>query len=135
MKTTSIVILIACGLALGGCVPSTPIYYPPSIKPDPSYIKPGFTENPSGEPMTVGSGPDPEMVQREILGNCPPYLAEAQAGRIMLGMTAVCVRRVLGSPHDINRSVSMNGIREQWVFRYPTRYLYFEDGILVSWQD
>ena len=38
-----------------------------------------------------------------------------------------------GKPDDIHKSVGSWGIHEQWV--YGHQYLYFEDGILTSWQD
>ena len=38
-----------------------------------------------------------------------------------------------GKPEKINRTETANGVREQWV--YPNnKYLYFEDGYLVSIQ-
>lgn len=53
---------------------------------------------------------------------------------IWIGMTDEMARDALGRPNDINRTTTSWGIREQWV--YPNRvYLYFEDGILTSWQD
>jgi hypothetical protein len=40
---------------------------------------------------------------------------------------------------QINRSTSAHGVSEQWVFlgygRLPSKYLYFDDGILTSIQD
>jgi hypothetical protein len=55
------------------------------------------------------------------------------AGQIALGMTPDMVRASWGKPDDINRSVGPWGVHEQWVYGY--KYLYFEDGILTSWQD
>ena len=54
-------------------------------------------------------------------------------GKIRLGMTKEQVRLSWGQPNDINRSVGPWGIHEQWV--YGSQYLYFENGILTSWQD
>ena len=39
----------------------------------------------------------------------------------------------LGSPNDINRTVGSWGVHEQWV--YYNLYLYFENGILTSYQN
>jgi hypothetical protein len=40
---------------------------------------------------------------------------------------------------QVNRSTSSRGVREQWVFRgygsLPSKYLYFDNGILTSIQD
>ena len=34
---------------------------------------------------------------------------------------------------DINKTVGSWGIHEQWI--YSSHFLYFENGILTSWQD
>lgn len=39
-----------------------------------------------------------------------------------------------GRPEDVNRTTTANGTSEQWVYS-GYRYLYFEDGILVTIQD
>jgi hypothetical protein len=53
--------------------------------------------------------------------------------KIALGMTKEMVIDSWGEPKDINRTVGSWGIHEQWV--YGSAYLYFENGILTSWQD
>ncbi|KKN67217.1 hypothetical protein LCGC14_0463900 [marine sediment metagenome] len=50
-----------------------------------------------------------------------------------IGMTAVMASNSLGSPKDINKSVGSWGVHEQWV--YDNTYLYFENGILTSYQN
>lgn len=58
-------------------------------------------------------------------------------GEIKLGMTDEMVRASWGDPDDINRSVGSWGVHEQWVYprsSYDDDYLYFENGILTSWQ-
>ena len=52
---------------------------------------------------------------------------------LWLGMTDEMARDALGRPNDINRTTTSWGVREQWV--YTNQYLYFDDGILSSWQD
>lgn len=54
-------------------------------------------------------------------------------GEIFLGMTDKMAKESWGAPDDINRSVGSWGVHEQWV--YGDTYLYFENGILTSWQD
>jgi hypothetical protein len=55
-------------------------------------------------------------------------------GQIWIGMTSEMARSSRGRPKDINRTVYSFGTREQWV--YPNSvYLYFDNGILTSWQD
>ncbi len=53
--------------------------------------------------------------------------------RIWKGMSSEMAKLSIGNPKDINQTVGDWGIHEQWV--YGNRYLYFENGILKSWQD
>ena len=55
------------------------------------------------------------------------------SGEIWIGMTSAQCSESIGSPQRINRTTTMRGSREQWV--YHSRYLYFENGILVTIQD
>jgi hypothetical protein len=56
------------------------------------------------------------------------------AGKIWIGMTDAMAKESWGYPDDINRTVGSFGVHEQWV--YPNDvYLYFEDGILTTFQD
>jgi hypothetical protein len=55
------------------------------------------------------------------------------AGKIWIGMTKEMAIESWGKPEDINRTVTSYSVSEQWV--YGERYLYFDDGILTSWQD
>lgn len=57
------------------------------------------------------------------------------AGKIWIGMSSSMARASLGNPYDINRSVYSFGVHEQWVYDKKGMYLYFEDGILTSWQE
>jgi DNA integrity scanning protein DisA with diadenylate cyclase activity len=64
---------------------------------------------------------------------------KATAARIMakdiwIGMTSEMAQDALGKPGDINRSTFSWGVHEQWVYSNG-KYLYFEDGVLTSWQD
>ena len=55
--------------------------------------------------------------------------------QIQLGMTKEMVIDSWGRPDDINRTVGSWGVHEQWVYERNKTYLYFENGILTSWQD
>ena len=55
------------------------------------------------------------------------------AGKIWLGMTKEMAEDSWGKPSDINRTVGSWGVKEQWI--YSDAYLYFDNGILNSWQD
>ena len=64
-------------------------------------------------------------------------------GQIFVGMTKGQVTASWGKPKDINRTVTQYSVSEQWIYRLPplgdyypsANYLYFDDGILTSWQD
>ena len=52
---------------------------------------------------------------------------------IILGMTPEQAKASWGEPEKINESVGTWGRHEQWV--YGHQYVYFENGVLRSWQD
>lgn len=52
---------------------------------------------------------------------------------IWIGMTEDMAVKSIGFPQKVNRTVLTREIHEQWV--YSNKYLYFQDGILTSWQD
>lgn len=58
-------------------------------------------------------------------------------GKITKGMNKEEVVASWGRPNDINRTVGSWGVHEQWVYGSApnTRYLYFENDKLTSWQD
>lgn len=55
--------------------------------------------------------------------------------KIWLGMTDDMALESWGLPDKNNRSVGSWGVHEQWVYERKDTYLYFENGILKSWQD
>ncbi|WP_416150247.1 hypothetical protein ACM26V_04470 [Salipaludibacillus sp. HK11] len=63
---------------------------------------------------------------------------EKEQSSISLGMTSGEVEERWGKPDNINRTVTTNTVREQWIYGSSIanrRYLYFTDDILTSWQD
>lgn len=52
---------------------------------------------------------------------------------IIIGMNTEQALLSWGEPDDINRTVGAWGEHEQWI--YGSKYLYFENGKLASWQD
>ncbi len=94
---------------------------------------------------------DRQMLREAYVRDHPNLDSETKSailnGKIFIGMTADQVRASWGAAHDVNRTVGSWGIHEQWVYGYnkyygsgfigfvATHYLYFEDGILTSWQD
>jgi tetratricopeptide (TPR) repeat protein len=55
-------------------------------------------------------------------------------GKVTFGMTKEQVIVSWGQPEDVNRTVTTYGVSEQWIYG-DKHYLYFEDGVLTSWQD
>jgi hypothetical protein len=56
--------------------------------------------------------------------------------KVQIGFTREQTIAAWGKPRDINRSVGSYGTHEQWVYGgIDGTYLYFEDGIMTSWQD
>ncbi len=54
-------------------------------------------------------------------------------GKITFGMTREMVIASWGQPDDVNRTVTQLRTHEQWV--YNDEYVYFDDGVVTSWQD
>lgn len=81
-----------------------------------------------------------ENVAKNSTDEMKGYIAKKQ---IVIGMNKDEVLMSWGSPEpwgDINKTVGSWGTHEQWVYRsFPDEpaysYLYFENGILTSWQD
>ena len=64
----------------------------------------------------------------------PTIADKISSGHYWIGMTSAMARESLGSPKKINRTVNAYGTKEQWVY-YHSIYLYFENGILTTYQD
>jgi len=52
-------------------------------------------------------------------------------GKVWKGMTAEMVRDSWGKPLKINRVITSNTIKEEWI--YKSSWLYIEDDVLYSW--
>jgi hypothetical protein len=62
--------------------------------------------------------------------------SEAKEGlpsRPAIGMTADEVRSIWGIPTDVNRTETVNGVSEQWV--YTNGYVYLDNGVVTAIQD
>jgi hypothetical protein len=57
--------------------------------------------------------------------------ARLMAGKIWKGMNSEMVSDSWGTPQKINRVISGNIIKEEWIFR--NSWLYFENNTLVEW--
>lgn len=57
--------------------------------------------------------------------------ARIYAGKIWKGMNSDMVRDSWGTPEKVNRTVSGNTIKEEWIYR--STWLYFENNTLLQW--
>ena len=59
--------------------------------------------------------------------------------KVEIGMTTEQTVAAWGRPRDINRTVTASSTSEQWIYRCEDciegSYLYFDDGIMTSFQD
>ena len=63
---------------------------------------------------------------------------EVIAEKFWIDMTSDWATMSLGNPNDINKTVTGNLTREQWVYGdpiYGATYLYFDNGVLTSYQN
>jgi hypothetical protein len=89
--------------------------------------------------LLMGCGFPTEAKRLEAI-NASGYSEEIQANlrakRVTLGMTADQVKLARGNPNRINRTVTANGVREQWVYgSRPSLYLYLTNGTVTGWQN
>ena len=77
-----------------------------------------------------------ETKREEAIKKQPEYIQGWIRKRlIFIGMTQEQVVLSLDEPRHINRTVTRRGVREQWVYeRWDYKYLYFEDEVLIGWQ-
>jgi hypothetical protein len=59
--------------------------------------------------------------------------SKMKQGYYWIGMNKEMATISIGTPNKVNRTVGAWGVKEQWV--YNTIYLYFENGVLTSYQD
>jgi len=92
--------------------------------------------------LSVAIAP-PVMTVVEIRGQFPELSDEQcqqiAGGQVWLGMTYEMAEASWGKPVDVNLSVDVWGQHAQCVYRIgdyysTTKYLYFENGYLTSWQ-
>ena len=62
------------------------------------------------------------------------YVVGVACRQVGRGMSAEQVRESIGSPKRVNSTVGAYGSTEQWVYGVG-KYLYFEDGVLNSYQN
>lgn len=63
-----------------------------------------------------------------------PYAVAIYNEKVKIGMSPEHVRESWGKPNEINRTITQNKTREQWVYGNGN-YLYFEDSTLVTIQN
>jgi len=117
--------LMAIVLVFMGCTVLrnlNPHLYPPTVKERQAYVE---------------TAPQLTPAQREAVLN----------GDIIIGMTRDDVKASRGRATKINGTVAVHGIHEQWIMgpmdpmaARPKKckqyfYIYFENGIVTSWQN
>jgi len=61
----------------------------------------------------------------------PRIAAQINAGKIWKGMTAQMILDSWGNPRKINRSISGNFVKEEWI--YTNTWLFIENNTLIDW--
>jgi len=74
-----------------------------------------------------------ELEKRYIKKYGEKNYTKMKQGYYWIGMNKEMATISLGPPNKVNRTVGAWGVQEQWV--YETIYLYFENGVLTSYQD
>jgi len=124
MKT---IVLIICLLILSGCHTT-----PTSPEPAELQADSAFYSLPQGQQERYWEEAH-ERATLERLVKQRRLEALHSISTEDIGMTREQAESKFGLPMDVNRSVGSWGVHEQWV--YNRTYLYFENGILTSWQD
>jgi hypothetical protein len=81
---------------------------------------------------------DKDKQRREGFVNAHPKLSKKNraailTGDVIAGMAPDQVTASWNEPERKNRTVGKWGTNEQWI--YGSTYIYFENGIVTSWQD
>lgn len=103
------------------------------------HVAPGW----GARGRSMVSDKDKAVLRAEMVRRHPEWPVDIKEvvlrGTIHIGMTKEQVKANWGKPNSINRSAGSWGVHEQWVYNwwseYEGYYLYFENGILASWQD
>jgi len=74
-----------------------------------------------------------ESSMQIVENNLKKLASESITKNLKVGLNDSETRVYLGVPKSVNKSVTSNGETEQWI--YDNLYLYFENGILTSWQE
>lgn len=81
-----------------------------------------------------------EITKRKLIRS--EFQSAVDSGDAKIGMTPIEAVCAWSSPTRVNKTTSLNGVMEQWVFEYggavgrPTfNFLYFRDGYVVSIQE
>jgi hypothetical protein len=65
----------------------------------------------------------------------PGTIQRLGCGEVWIGMTQDQLLVSRGLPTTINRTTTVGGVHEQWVYSWTGTYIYLENGIVTSWQD
>ena len=77
-----------------------------------------------------------EQLRRYVAERSKATPPGGRVGPLEVGMTAEQCRYLWGRPTVVNRTTTALGTSEQWCYgEWCKPALYFQNGILVSWQD
>ena len=125
------VLMLACFVALlTGCAvaPAQPVVHIPTEQEELQQAQARDLARQQTRKSYVQAHPElSQSVKNAILG-----------GQLIIGMSVDAVlvsQNQEREEYDIHRTVSAYGVHEQWVWRRHEFYIYFDNGVLTSWQD
>lgn len=123
----------------------TVVHMPWRAEPDTTRQTEEYADWASGFLPHEITAPDPATRRRLAYLDEHPELDERtltaiMQGKFFLGMTAEEVQASIGAPSHVNKTVFAWGISEQWEYGDllgggRVWLLYFDDGVLTSWQE
>lgn len=108
-----------------------------------SFISSKLSDKPV---QSVTTTTNVEIKQEDLLPDAQPLklkypnwpnkiLNNISQKKVLLGMNTDQVIASWGEPQKINETVTRYGKHEQWIYEYQNQYLYFDNGILTSFQN
>ncbi len=104
-------------------IDKTPVVVTETKQPQSQTQQPEYTKPSQNEPMSRFA-----YLENKYGAS---MAARLNAGKIWKGMNAEMVKDSWGNAERINRSISGNIIKEEWIFK--STWLYFENNTLIDW--
>lgn len=98
----------------------------PSVQPHDEWIAEVKAKREAARTEYLETNPDIPVSIRQAI----------ETGWLTIGMTQEQLRASMGVPDQVNSHTTARGRTEQWVYKTPGIYAYFDErGVLTSWQD